>query len=148
VSRADRWLRGIPVHNVPDAAAIVFVFSAARGASVPANRAAALELLRKGQGRNGGWGPYVTSPPEVFDTALATLALNEIARGGARMEPAFTQKTLSEAIARGRGYLLSQQLADGSWMETTRPSGQSSYAQRISTTGWALLALLDTDSRR
>ena len=34
------------------------------------------------------------------------------------------------------------QEADGSWPETTRPPGADSYAQRISTTGWALLALL------
>ena len=31
---------------------------------------------------------------------------------------------------------------DGSWPETTRPANQESYAQRISTTSWALLALL------
>jgi hypothetical protein len=39
-------------------------------------------------------------------------------------------------------YLIDQQQADGSWAETTRPSGGESYAQRISTTAWALLALL------
>jgi hypothetical protein len=47
-------------------------------------------------------------------------------------------------MARGRAYLLSQQNADGSFPETTRPANQESYAQRISTTGWALLALLQT----
>ena len=45
-------------------------------------------------------------------------------------------------VARGRQYLLETQLDDGSWPETTRPAGQISYAQYISTTGWALLALL------
>jgi hypothetical protein len=39
--------------------------------------------------------------------------------------------------------LMRRQLADGSWPETTRPAGQASYAQRISTTAWALLALIE-----
>ena len=47
-------------------------------------------------------------------------------------------------IARGQGFLIAQQQEDGSWIETTRPSGNVSYAQRISTTGWATLALLAT----
>ena len=44
----------------------------------------------------------------------------------------------------GRAYLLATQQEDGSWTETTRPAGATSYAQRISTTGWATLALLAT----
>ena len=56
-------------------------------------------------------------------------------RGAARADA-------GSAIARGRAYLVAQQLDDGSWPETTRPANQESYAQRISTTGWALLALL------
>ena len=47
-------------------------------------------------------------------------------------------------IARGRAYLIAHQHDDGSWTETTRPPGAESYAQRISTTGWATLALLAT----
>ena len=47
-------------------------------------------------------------------------------------------------IARGRGFLIAGQQEDGSWPETTRPAGGSSYAQRISTAGWATLALLAT----
>ena len=47
-------------------------------------------------------------------------------------------------IVRGRAFLLTQQQPDGSWIETTRPPGNVSYAQRISTTGWATLALLAT----
>ena len=45
---------------------------------------------------------------------------------------------------RGRAYLLAGQREDGSWPETTRPSGADSYAQRLSTAGWATLALLAT----
>jgi hypothetical protein len=47
-------------------------------------------------------------------------------------------------IARGRGYLIASQDEDGSWPEMTRPPGGTSYAQRISSTGWATLALLAT----
>ncbi|MEX0713581.1 MAG: hypothetical protein WD278_14585 [Pirellulales bacterium] len=39
---------------------------------------------------------------------------------------------------------MDQQLEDGSWPETTRPAGGQSYAQRISTTAWATIALLAT----
>ena len=53
-------------------------------------------------------------------------------------------------LRRGRAYLLAAQQEDGSWKETTRPAGGDSYAQRVSTTGWALQALLTTrpDSAR
>jgi hypothetical protein len=40
--------------------------------------------------------------------------------------------------------LLAQQRAAGDWAATTRPSGTESDAQRMSTTGWATLALLAT----
>ncbi len=69
-------------------------------------------------------------------------------RRPSRAEPSFTEATLADAIAKGRAYLMREQLADGSWNETTRPAGQTSYAQRISTTGWALLALIETSTAR
>ena len=144
IARADRWLSRLEVHNVPDATAIMFAFADPPSGPVPDNWRAAVELLQKGQGRDGGWGPYVTSPAEPFDTALATLALHALTRRPSRAEPSYTRATLADAIAKGRAYLVRQQLADGSWNETTRPAGQTSYAQRISTTGWALLALIET----
>jgi hypothetical protein len=45
-------------------------------------------------------------------------------------------------ILRGRKFLASTQLPDGSWQETTRPPRSESYAQRLSTTAWAAQALL------
>ena len=54
----------------------------------------------------------------------------------------YRPEELKEAIAKGKAYLASQQRPDGSWPETTRPADQESYAQRISTTAWAMLALL------
>ena len=95
-------------------------------------RERALVLLRKGESPDGGWGPFVNSPPEVFDTALVVLAL-------AAQQPT---SELSAFIARGRKYLLAEQSPDGSWPATTRPAGADSYAQQLSTTGWALQALL------
>jgi hypothetical protein len=84
----------------------------------------------------------VTSQSEAFDSALAVLALAEL-----RPEHAvasFSDAQRQDAIRNGRQYLLASQLDDGSWTETTRPPGGESYAQRISTTAWALLALLSS----
>ena len=96
-------------------------------------RTRSLEIIRQGESPEGGWGPFVNSPPEVFDTALVLLALA-------------THKRPTEAavIARGRKYLLATQNADGSWPATTRPRGVDSYAQQLSTTAWAAQALLAT----
>ena len=91
-------------------------------------------MIRKGQTREGGWGPYVTSAPEPFDTAVVLLGLASDA----------DLPEIRKMIRRGRAYLVSTQLKDGSWIETTRPPGVESYAHRISTTGWATLALLET----
>src|SRR5262249_25947107 len=77
-------------------------------------------------------GPYVSSPPEVFDTAMVLLAL-------ARLKD---RREVQPMMARGRTWLLAAQNEDGTWRETTRPPGAESYAQRLSTTGWATLALL------
>ena len=144
IARAERWLGRAEVSNVPDAAAILMAFADASVTRVPDNWRPALELLKKGQGRDGGWGPYLTSPAEPFDTAIATLALHGLTRRVPRAEPTFTRTSLTDAIANGRRYLVRQQLAEGTWNETTRPPGQTSYAQRVSTTAWALLALLET----
>jgi hypothetical protein len=54
------------------------------------------------------------------------------------------EEGLTEMRRRGRRFLVGAQRADGSWPETTRPPGGESYAQRISTTAWATLALFAT----
>jgi len=48
------------------------------------------------------------------------------------------------AMARGRAFLVARQQPGGGWPETTRPPGAQSYAQHISTSGWATLALILT----
>jgi hypothetical protein len=132
VARADRWLRAAPVRTVLDAAAILLAVDDREDREAAEQRSRCLVVIRKGQGKEGGWGPYVNSSSEVFDTALVVLAL--AGQNGPGDVQAMRQ--------RGRAFLVSLQRADGSWPETTRPAGTESYAQRLSTTGWATLALL------
>ena len=134
IAKADAWLRRHEAQNTPDAAAGLLALTGAKDELAVMRRKQCLAYLSQAQTDRGGWGPYRTSPPEVFDTALALLALSALPRTAE-----------SEAtVARGRKYLIAEQLDDGSWAETTRPSGARSYAQRLSTAGWATLALLAT----
>jgi hypothetical protein len=132
LAKADTWLRQLQIKTVLDAAAVLLVLEGADDDASQARRKECLAVLRKGESREGGWGPYVNSAPEVFDTALVVLAL---ARQPQTDEVRAWQK-------RGRAYLLAAQQDDGSWPETTRPGGADSYAQRLSTAGWATQALL------
>ncbi|HXX93810.1 MAG TPA: hypothetical protein VEN81_09260, partial [Planctomycetota bacterium] len=69
LGRAEAWLRGRAPVTVVEAAALLL------GPAGPGQLEACLELVRKGEAPGGGWGPYGTSPPEIFDTALVLLAL-------------------------------------------------------------------------
>jgi len=144
VSRADGWFRAFEPQSVLDASASLLGLGVADDEPAAVRRRESLQLLKRGQAPDGGWGPYATSPSEPFDTALALLALMPLRDADALTQPAYAAGGLRAAIEKGRAYLLQQQNADGSWPETTRPAGQDSYAQRISTTGWSLLALLET----
>jgi hypothetical protein len=134
LARADQWFRKVDVNSVLESAAVLLALEAADDAEARAQRRRCLPLIRRGEADQGGWGPYVHSPPEPFDTAIVLLALGHSGE----------QEQLKAMIQRGRAYLLSTQQGDGSWPETTRPRGAESYAQRMSTTGWATLALLGT----
>ncbi len=140
VGRADAWLRTFTPATVLDASSALLGLGQSRNGEARVARARAFGLLKEAQGTDGGWGPYVTSQSEPFDSALGVLALAEL--GPEHAVPAFTDAERRDAVRRGRQYLLTAQLEDGSWVETTRPPGGESYAQRISTTAWALLALL------
>jgi hypothetical protein len=134
IERTDVWLRKVEVKTVLDAAAVLSGLEKADDRAAVAQRRRCLELIRKGEARDGGWGPYTNSASEVFDTAIVLLALT-------------TQSPTDDSTAmlrRGRAWLVAEQADDGSWRETTRPSGAESYPQRLSTTGWATLALLAT----
>lgn len=97
------------------------------------------ERIVANQNSDGGWGPYPKSPSEAFDTAIALLAL----QGATGLRPG-QREAIVNAIKEGRKHLIGTQLPAGGWPETTRPSGFQSYAQHISTSGWATLALLKT----
>ncbi|MDR3637311.1 MAG: hypothetical protein P4L84_26140 [Isosphaeraceae bacterium] len=135
IARAERWLREQPLENVLDASAVLIGLSPDRPGDHSVRRRG-FELLKRAQTDRGGWGPFVRSPPEPFDTALALLAMS-------RWED---HTEVASLLRRGRAYLVASQNEDGSWTETTRPAGGESYAQRISTSGWATLALLATEN--
>jgi hypothetical protein len=137
LNKADQWLPKLPVRNVFDAAAVLLGLEGAKDAAALAQREKCLALIRKGQGKDGGWGPYVNSPSEPFDSALVLLALSIQAK----------PQDMKGMLKRGRKYLIAVQESDGSWPATTRPAGAASYAQHISTTAWATMALLATQKR-
>jgi hypothetical protein len=142
IVQADRWIRGLTPENVLDASATILALELSSDVMAENLRRSCLSILREGQSPTGGWGPYVTAAPQVFDTAVAVLALSTLQAEPRLARSAYRVEELTEAIANGRKDIASQQRPDGSWPETTRPANQESYAQRISTTGWALLALL------
>jgi hypothetical protein len=133
VRRANQWLLARKPASVPDAAALLLAFP-----NHDRVRHDGLEFLTRTHTSDGGWGPHLYAPAEAFDTALALLALAALPK---------SEKTAG-MIGRGRQFLLSIQQPAGGWPETTRPSGSQSYAQHISTSGWAALALLATDAKR
>jgi hypothetical protein len=136
LAKAEAFLVAQPARNVMDAAASALALGDAASEAARARAEEALGQLRRAQTGDGGWGPYAGAAPEVFDTALALLALAQ--RGDERDR---------EHVRRGREFLLRSQLEGGGFKETTRPSGYQSYAQHVSTTGWAALALLETAQR-
>lgn len=115
--KAEAWLARQKATNSLDTSALLLARP-----NDPALRAAVIAK----QGISGAWG----SPAEVFDTALAVIAL----RSGPE-------------AAKGRAFLISRQMENGAWPETTRPSGGQSYAHFVSTSAWATLALLSDEKR-
>jgi hypothetical protein len=144
IARADAWVRGVEVQTVIDAAAVVLALERADDTAAFAQRQRCLALMKEGRAPSGGWGAYLTTAVETFDTALVVLALQPLLGRPDLAAPAIDAGLLTEMVGGGRAFLLEEQLGDGSWVETTRPAGQQSYAQYISTTGWATLALLAT----
>ena len=142
IVEADRWIRSGTPENVLDAAATVLALELSGDVMAENLRRTSLSILRSGQSPAGGWGPSATVAPQVFDTALAVLALNSLEVEPRLARSAYRPEELKEAITNGRKFIVSQQRPDGSWPETAAPVNKDSYAQRISTTAWAMLALL------
>jgi hypothetical protein len=132
IARAECWLIDRPIKSVTDASVMLITCASLTSSRISERHARSLALLHRGQSEEGGWGPFVNSPPEPFDTAIVLIAL-----AGLRTRP-----EAAGLAARGRAFLVARQQEDGSWIETTRPPNAQSYAQRVSTTAWAALALL------
>jgi len=132
VSRINQWLRTSQPKSVLNAAAVLWAMSKDTHPDAAGQRQRCLQLIRRGQSDEGGWGPYVNSASEPFDTAVVVLALRAV--GGA---------DTTEMHNAGRDYLVACQFADGSWLESTRPVPRESYAHRVSTTAWCLQALVE-----
>lgn len=127
IGKSSAWLRSRNPANTVDTAALILSF--------PTDAERHLAQLEQWQTSDGGWGPRRSAPAEAFDTALVLLALQSIP----------STKRTHFLIERGRAFLIGMQQEEGGWPETTRPAGNQSYAQHISTSGWATLALLATD---
>lgn len=138
IELGERWFTAREPRSVLDAAATLLALSSIDTEVSSLRRSEALKLISAGESDGGGWGPFVNSPPEVFDTAVVLLALH------AERAKYPDKRRLAAKITQGRNYLLSRQNVDGSWPATTRAPGVDSYAQQVSTTGWAAQALLDT----
>ncbi|MEO1994165.1 MAG: prenyltransferase/squalene oxidase repeat-containing protein, partial [Planctomycetaceae bacterium] len=131
LDRAEVWLAGAEPKSTVAAAALLL--AGARHKKKTTDLPRCRTILDRNQAPDGGWGPDANSASEAFDTAVALLALRVQETSGA-----------TRRIQSGRAYLLHTQLVDGSWPETTRPALRDSYAQRVSTTAWALQALVTT----
>ena len=78
----------------------------------------------------------------MFDTALVMLALHQLESDPRLARSTYRVEELRDALGKARAYLSAQQQPDGSWPETVRPGAKPNAALRLSTTGWALVALL------
>src|SRR6185369_1420329 len=94
LSRTDQWLRTVKAESVLDAGSVLLGLERADDKAASEQRAKCRDIIRKGESTTGGWGPYVTSPPEPFDTAVVLLGLDESPR---------TEET-KKWVERGRGY--------------------------------------------
>ena len=144
IEKGGAWLRALEATTVLDAASVLLGLGRDGDGDAARQRQRCLQLIVDGEAPSGGWGAYLNSATEPFDTALVVLALRPLLDAPELLTPTLTRDLARDLTARGRAFLLAEQLDDGSWVETTRPRGQQSYAQYVSTTGWATLALLET----
>jgi hypothetical protein len=129
IAGANRWLTAAKPENLLDAAAMLLALP--QSAEV---RRKCLPMLLASQTSDGGWGSQPHVPAEAFDTAVVVLALRAAGDGAVEY---------TRPIGLARAFLIGLQEASGGWPETTRPAGGQSYAERISTAAWVVLALIE-----
>jgi hypothetical protein len=155
IARADRWVLLAKPAATVDVCAVALALAGHLGTGdspappepnipVQDKLRGLVDRITSTQNSDGGWGAYPKSPSEAFDTAVALLALAASSGLDANRQEANGQEAIRNAVRKGREHLTRAQLPAGGWPETTRPSGFQSYAQHISTSGWATLALLKT----
>lgn len=148
IALGEAWIRQVEVVTVMDAAALILALRYSVDDKAVQQRKHCLGIVRRGQASSGGWGAYENSAVEPFDTALVMLALETLRARPDLAAPVFDAPGLADSVQQGRVWLIGKQANEGGWPETTRPAGQLSYAQYISTSGWVTLALLRTAGTR
>jgi hypothetical protein len=142
VAQTDRWLRTVEIGNVFDAAGALLGLGVTSDVMADKQRAACLGTIRRAQQESGGWGPEAGSPATAFDTSLVMIALQQLESDPRLARSTYRIEELREAVAKARAYLAAQQEADGGWPPTVRAGAKATPELRLSTTGWALVALL------
>ena len=99
-------MRDVQAQTVIDAAAVVLALGLADDPAAVGQRQRCLDLIMEGRAPSGGWGAYLTSAVEPFDTALVLLALQPLFGQPDLVAPAVDAATLREAVDRGRAFLL------------------------------------------
>ena len=135
IDRADGWLASQEILTITDASVCLLAGATVRSAGQHCPVQAEPRALAPGPERRRRLGT---------SRQLAPRAVRYGTRPPGTRTKCDQSPEICGMIARGRAFLVAQQQEDGSWIETTRPPGNVSYAQRISTTGWATLALLAT----
>ena len=145
LAKADAWLRNRIVDTVMDASSVLFGLDRERDQEAIAQRIRCLEILKSAQKPEGGWGPTADAPAQSFDTALAIIVLSNLRNDAKLAAPTYSTRELNESIEKARNYLVQSQENDGSWGANSRAILKISYARRVSTTAWALRALLASE---
>ena len=142
IARAERWVRGVEVQSVIDAAAVILALEGADDTAAVAQRQRCLE-------DHGGAGSvwWLGRLSDVGRRAVRHRARRARA-------PAFARATGAggsghrgrhpERCGEGWPGVPARRAARRRQLAGDDPAGQQSYAQYISTTGWATLALLAT----
>lgn len=134
------WLLKTPAQDTEDRVFRLRALHVA-GAAEPDLRKAAQELLQT-QRADGGWEQLADMQTDAYATSTAIVALHQTG----------ALATTDEAYRKGLRYLLSKQLADGSWLVASRSKPIQSYFESgyphgtnqfisISAASWATTAL-------